>query len=78
MPDKGEYLSPYFFDQVPSEAVIGGEFQADLSVNMRGGIAAAAHDQWELQTVGGSDLHGLSFHITDTGARAWLTRETEL
>lgn len=45
MVDKGEFLSSYFFDQVPSEAMIGGEFQADLSVNVRGGITAAAHDQ---------------------------------
>lgn len=38
----------YFFDQVPGEAVIGGEFQADLSVNVRWRLAAAPHDQWEL------------------------------
>lgn len=36
---------PYFFDQVPGEAVIGGELQADLSVNVWGGLATTAHDQ---------------------------------
>lgn len=61
---------------MPGEAVIGGELQADLRVNVRGRLAAAAHDQWELQTVRGSDLHRLSFHITNAGARAGLTRET--
>lgn len=70
------FNAPHLFDQVPSEAVIRGELQANLCVNVRGGLAAAAHDQWELQTVRGSDLHRLSFHITDAGARAGLTRET--
>lgn len=37
--------APYLFDQVPGEAVIGGELQADLSVNVRGGLAATAHDK---------------------------------
>lgn len=70
------FHSPYLFDQVPGEAMIGGELQADLRVNVRRGLAATTHDQWELQTVRGADLHGLSFHITNTGARAGLTRET--
>lgn len=61
---------------MPGEAVIGGEFQADLSVNVGGGLAAAAHDQRELQAVGGSDLHGLSFYVTDAGTRAGLAGET--
>ena len=39
------FHAPYLFDQVPGEAVIGGELQADLSVNVRGGLAATAHDQ---------------------------------
>jgi len=38
-------MPPHLFDQVPGEAVIGGELQADLSVNVRGGLAAAAHNQ---------------------------------
>lgn len=56
--------------------MIGGEFQADLSVDVGGGLAAAAHDQRELQAVGGANLHGLSFHVTDAGARAGLAGET--
>lgn len=56
--------------------MIGRKFQADLSVDVRGRFAAAAHDQWELQTVWGSNLHGLGLHVTDDGARAGLTRET--
>lgn len=71
------FHAPYLFDQVPGEAVIGGEFQADLCVNVRGGFTTTAHDQWELQTVGSSDLHWLGLHVTNTGARAGLTRETE-
>lgn len=56
--------------------MVGGKFQADLSVDVRGRFAAAAHDQRELQTVRSSDLHGLGLHVTDDGARAGLTRET--
>lgn len=66
------FQASYFFDQVPGEAVIGGKLQADLSVNVWGGLSATAHDQRELQAVGGSDLHRLSFHVTDAGARAGL------
>lgn len=76
MTDKVTHASPHLFDQVPGEAVIGGEFQADLSVDVRGGLAAAAHDQRELQAVGGSDLHGLSLYVADAGTRAGLARET--
>lgn len=39
------FHSPYLFDQVPGEAMIGGELQAHLRVNVRGGLTAAAHDQ---------------------------------
>lgn len=56
--------------------MIGRKFQADLSVDVRGWFPAAAHDQRELQTVRGSDLHGLGLHVTDDGAGAGLTRET--
>lgn len=66
----------YLFDQVPRESVISGELQTDLSVNVRGGFAATAHDKRELQTVGRSDLHRLSLNVTDTRARTGLTRET--
>lgn len=69
---------PHLFDQVPCEAVIGGELQADLGVDVRGGVPAAAHDQRELQTVGGSDLHRLSFHVSDTGAGTGLPGETAI
>lgn len=53
--------------------MIGGELQAHLGVDVRGGLAAAAHDQRELQAVGGSDLHGLGLHVADAGAGAGLT-----
>lgn len=72
------FQASYLFDQVPGEAVIGGELQADLGVDVRGGLSATAHDQRELQAVGGSDLHRLSFHITDAGARARLPWETRV
>lgn len=62
----------YLFDQVPGEAVIGGELQAHLGIDVRGGLAAAAHHQGELEAVGGSDLHGLSLHVADAGAGARL------
>lgn len=39
------FHSPYLFNQVPGEAMIGGELQANLCVNVRGGLTAAAHDQ---------------------------------
>lgn len=61
---------------MPGETVICGELQTDLSVNVRGGLPSTAHDQWELQTVGGANLHWLSFHVSDTGAWAGLARET--
>lgn len=69
-----EWAPPtYLFDQVPGEAMIGGELQAHLGIDVRGGLAAAAHDQRELQAVGGSDLHGLGLHVADAGAGAGLT-----
>lgn len=51
------FIVPHLLDQVPGEAMIGGELQADLRVDVRGGLTAAAHDQGELQTVRGSNLH---------------------
>lgn len=42
------FHAPYLFDQVPGEAVIGGELKADLGVNVGGRLAATAHDQREL------------------------------
>lgn len=57
--------------------MIGGKLQAHLGVDVRGGVAAAAHYQGELQTVGGADLHRLGFNITDTESGTGLTRETE-
>lgn len=69
-----EWAPPtYLFDQVPGEAMIGGELQAHLRVDVRGRLAAAAHYQRELEAVGGSDLHGLSLHIADAGAGTGLT-----
>lgn len=35
----------HLFDQVPGQAMIGGELQADLCVDVGGGVSAAAHDQ---------------------------------
>lgn len=57
--------------------MIGGEFQADLRVDVRGGLAAAAHDQGELEGVGRPDLHGLRLHIAQAGPGAGLSGETE-
>lgn len=69
--------SSHLFDKMPSQAVIGGKFQANLSVNVRGRLSATAHDQWELDHIGRSDLHGLRFHIANTGGCAVITWETE-
>lgn len=66
----------YLFDQVPGEAVIGRELQAHLGIDVRGRLTAATHHKRELEAVGGSDLHGLSLHVADAGARAGLTWET--
>lgn len=71
---KTRCISEYFwfshlFDEMPSQAVIGGELQPDLSVDVRRRFASAAHDQRELDHVGRADLHGLCFHIADTGGR---------
>ncbi len=62
---------------MPSQAVIGGELQPDLSVDVRRRFASAAHDQRELDHVGRADLHGLCFHIADTGGRAVIAWKTE-
>ena len=69
-------MFPHLLDQVPGKAVVGGELQADLGVDVGGGLAAAAHHQGELQAVGRSDLHGLGLHVAQAGARAGLSRET--
>ena len=68
-------MFPYLFDQVPGEAVIGGELQADLGVDVGGGLSAAAHHQGDLQAVGRPDLHGLGLHVAQAGAGAGLSRE---
>ena len=70
------WVQSYLFDQVPGEAVVGGELQAHLRVDVGRGLAAAAHDQGELQRVGRPDLHGLGLHVADAGAGAGLSRET--
>lgn len=62
---------------MPSQAVIGGKLQPDLRVDVRRRLPSAAHDQRELDHVGRADLHGLCFHITNTGGRAMIAWKTE-
>lgn len=69
--------SSHLFDQMPSQAMIGGKFQPNLSVNVRGWLSATAHDQRELDHIRRSDLHGLSFHVANTGSGAVIAWETE-
>lgn len=61
---------------MPGEAVIGGELQTHLGIDVRRRLTAAAHHQRELEAVGSSDLHWLSLHVADAGARAGLTWKT--
>lgn len=65
-------MCPHLFDKMPSQAVIGGKLQPDLRVDVRRRLPSAAHDQRELDHVGRADLHGLCFHITNTGGRAMI------